>query len=245
MGFWRVMLGLWLALAGAVQAGDAALCLMAARQAAAQTGVPEDVLLGIALTETGTKREGRFDAWPWTVNMEGKGAWFDSRQAALDFVQQAQARGARSFDIGCFQLNHRWHGQHFASPDAMFDPLAGALYAAQFLSQLYAEAGSWEGAAGLYHSRTPALAEKYAGLFTKHRATAQGRVADGPGLDLPMGGPVRLASVSPADMAVSPRVNDYPLLQRGHVGQMGSLVPMALIGRRGTPLAQGGADASL
>lgn len=223
-----VALAVLLALARPMWASDATLCHAAAREAAARTGVPEAVLLAISLTETGTKRDGRFDAWPWTVNMEGKGVWFDSRDEALAYALAEQARGARSFDLGCFQLNHRWHGEAFQqSVEAMFDPVATALYAARFLGDLYAETGSWEKAAGLYHSRTPALAEKYAGLFSKHLRTAEARVG-GP-LDMP-DMPLRLAALTPP--GAEARVNDYPLLQRGHAGQMGSLVPLSLFGRR-------------
>ncbi len=241
-------------LAGAPAPGrEPDLCKAAVREAAARTGVPEDVLLAISLTETGTKRDGRFDVWPWTVNMEGKGAWFASRAEALDFVERSQAAGARSFDVGCFQLNHRWHGQHFASVDAMFDPMTSAMYAAQFLAGLHAETGSWEQAAGLYHSRTPDLAARYAAMFAKHRANAQTRIAGGE-TDAATTGPLRMAAADAllsagAAAAVVERINDYPLLQRGHSGQMGSLVPLGLLTGRGhvldTPGAEALADARL
>lgn len=235
---------MWVAGAMAAPGGEPELCKAAAREAAARTGVPEDVLLAISLTETGTKRNGRFDVWPWTVNMEGKGAWFDTRAEALEFVQRSQDAGARSFDVGCFQLNHRWHGQHFASVDAMFDPLQSALYAAQFLSGLYAETGSWEKAAGFYHSRTPDLAARYAGMFQKHRANAQARIAGGE-TSPEATGPLRLASAGGIEAldAGAARVNDYPLLQRGQTGQMGSLVPLGLLSRRGQALATPNAEA--
>ena len=48
-----------------------------------------------------------------------------------------------------------------ASLDDAFDPTANAAYAARFLSALYTETGSWEAAAGRYHSVTPALGEAY------------------------------------------------------------------------------------
>lgn len=146
-------------------ADPAALCEAAARNAARLTGVPPEVLMALALTESGRHRGGRMRPWPWTVNVEGEGRWFDSRAAAVAHVEARRAAGARSFDIGCFQINHRWHGQAFASPDAMFDPEANALYAARFLAQLAAQSGGWAAAAGAYHSRTPALADRYRRRF--------------------------------------------------------------------------------
>ncbi|WP_112320750.1 transglycosylase SLT domain-containing protein [Oceanibium sediminis] len=145
----------------------ASLCDAAGQAASRATGVPEPVLRAIALTETGRNRGGRLRPWPWTVNMEGKGRWFDARDEAMAWVMGHHARGARSYDIGCFQINYRWHGNAFASIEEMFDPGKNALYAAQFLARLYAETGSWSKAAAAYHSRTPKYADKYRARFDR------------------------------------------------------------------------------
>ncbi len=99
--------------------------------------------------------------------MEGKGAWFANMTEALDFATQNFDRGARSFDIGCFQINYRWHGAAFASIEDMFDPQHNALYAAQFMQELYYELGSWTEAAGAYHSRTPEFSSGYSDRFSR------------------------------------------------------------------------------
>ena len=207
-----------------------ALCYNAIDRAARQMGTPRAVMLAISLTETGKKIGDRVQPWPWTVNMEGEGFWFATRAEALAFVRKRHAAGARSFDVGCFQINYKWHGQHFASIEQMFDPLANAFYAARFLTELHAETGSWTEAAGAYHSRTPEHAERYTAIFERHRA----RIAADPNADIPMipdivaranGHAVALpgAPVRPA----APRVNTYPLLQAGAVTMPGSLVPVA------------------
>ena len=54
------------------------LCLSAAAEAAEATGVPYEVLLAIAVVETG--RDDR--PWPWTVNVAGDGRWFDTKEEA-------------------------------------------------------------------------------------------------------------------------------------------------------------------
>ncbi|MBF9035258.1 transglycosylase SLT domain-containing protein [Rhodobacterales bacterium HKCCE2091] len=182
---------------------DAALCDQAAAQAAAESDVPLQVLLAIARTETA--RNG--GPWPWTVNMEGAGRWFDTRAEAESFAEARHAGGARSFDIGCFQINHRWHGRHFASIRAMFDPLANARYAARFLGQLFGETGSWDAAVGAYHSRTRLHASRYLQVYHRHLANLQ--------VDPP-----------PAPRQVAgPRINGFPLLQAGTSSAPGSLVP--------------------
>ena len=159
-----------------LRADPADLCDLAAQRAATATGVPLSVLRAIALTETGRRHGGAFRPWPWTTHAAGEGRWFDSRAEAEAHVRTLRSQGRRSIDIGCFQVNFRWHGDGFASPEAMFDPDASALYAARFLAGLRDELGDWEAAAGAYHSRTPALAARYTERFRQHLAvTRNGR----------------------------------------------------------------------
>jgi hypothetical protein len=186
-------------------AGDVALqCDVAAEQAARSTGVPAAVLMAIARVETGRTVGGVLAPWPWTVNEGGDGAWFDTADQALSHVKDAMASGGTNIDIGCFQVNLRWHGGAFSSLDDMFDPFRNALYAAQFLQNLFAEFGTWDGAVGAYHSRKSDAAYGYLK-----------KVADV--LDLPSAS----ASV-PNRVAEIARDNRYPLLQGGGGGN-GSL----------------------
>lgn len=156
---------------------SAALCDAAAQRAAARSGVPVSVLRAISLTETGRTTGGRFAPWPWTVNMEGKGKWFASSAEALRYVEAQHARGARSYDLGCFQLNARWHGAAFPNLPTMLDPDRNAEYAARFLSDLYREFGDWSLAAGAYHSRTHSLANAYRARFDRIRSRLTGKPA--------------------------------------------------------------------
>lgn len=222
--------------AAAPARAGATMCDAAAAQAAQATGVPLDVLRAIARTETGRARNGQLEPWPWTVNVEGRGEWFDSAAAALAHARAAQARGAQSFDLGCFQLNHRWHGAAFASLEAMIDPAANALYAARFLRDLHAETGSWNAAAAAYHSRTPVHANRYLARFTRILA----------GLD-PAGTEATAALPAPPRaeparrLPDQPRANLFPLLiaGAGAAASPGSLMPGGA-GAGGTPLFGGG-----
>jgi hypothetical protein len=141
---------------------DGALCEAAARSAAAETGVPLDLLRAIMLVESGQVRGGRRQPWPWAVNVGGRGTWHPDAQAALRMIASVPAESAEHVDIGCFQLNRRWHGQHFVDAAAMLDPMANARHAARFLAMLHDEFGSWPAAAGAYHSRDPVRAAAYA-----------------------------------------------------------------------------------
>lgn len=138
-----------------------ALCEAAAERAAALTGVPVALLRAIALAETGRNRGGRLRPWPWALNIAGRGYWPESRTAASRHLRQTLSQAPGHVDMGCFQINLHWHGGAFASPEAMLDPEANALYAARFLKRLHAETGDWNVAAGLYHSRSPERAAAY------------------------------------------------------------------------------------
>jgi hypothetical protein len=178
-------------LTAAREADTARICIETADAAADRHGVPRAVMRALTRTETGRSRgPGALQPWPWTVNMEGAGHWFDSRAEALAYVTRERARGARSFDIGCFQVNHLWHGKAFASVAAMFEPDVNADYAAQFIRSLYDESGDWTQAAGLYHSRTPSFRDRYAARFA--RILERGE-PDGPAGEAP----TRVAAADP------------------------------------------------
>lgn len=197
-----------------------AMCTLAAEIAASESGVPEPVLAALMLIESGRRRAGVLQPWPWTVNMEGDGHWFDDSDSAKRFVYDHFRQGARSFDVGCFQINYRWHHTAFASIEEMFEPLANARYAAQFLAGLFEELGSWEKAAGAYHSRTPQHAQQYQARFVRQHDAITAITAQRPARPVLAG----LPETEAADL----RGNFYPLLTRGSPGALGSLVPTGL-----------------
>lgn len=182
----------------------AAVCEWAAMTAAAEMGVPLDILGALTLTETGRRRGGIVRPWAWSVNAEGAGSWFDDPAEALAFAQDRIDQGRLNVDIGCFQLNYRWHGENFPSVVEMFDPLENARYAARFVRDLHAETGDWRRAAGAFHSRTPVHANRYLARFDDLRAVlkAQGfqGLADAPETynDFAMAAPVPAEKVARA-----------------------------------------------
>lgn len=188
------------------------LCYDAIAQASRQMNVPTNVMLAISLTETGKKIAGRVSPWPWTVNMEGKGVWFKNRHEALAYVKQHYKRGARSFDVGCFQINYKWHHQHFRSIEDMFDPDINAAYAARFLVELFQETGSWSLAAGHYHSRTPEYANRYRERFNRYLARLS---TDGVAPPVYQGHGSEALRVAEARVQSGPTREYAPLLQLG------------------------------
>ncbi len=197
------------------------LCREAARTASDETGVPYDVLIAIALTETGRAQNGVLEPWPWAMHYDGQGYWFDSQAEAIAMAETALQTGATNIDLGCFQLNIRWHAGAFVSAEDMLSPARNARYAADFLASLYQESGDWTLAAGAYHSRTPENAEVYRARFETILAGLQD------------GGPLPAVSASAvADVPITRRNNRFPLLQTGAPGGIGSLVPLLEAGSR-------------
>lgn len=58
----------------------------------------------------------------------------------------------RSVDVGCMQMNIRWHLQRFERPEDMLDPLANMRAAQLYLEELRRQCGDWECAAGAFHN---------------------------------------------------------------------------------------------
>jgi hypothetical protein len=115
-------------------------------------GIPKGLLLAIGKRESGVADGRSILPWPWAVNQDGAGRYLDSQAAAVAFVREVRARGARSIDVGCFQISLLYHPDAFGSLDQAFDPAINAAYAAHFLASLRASTGSWEAAVAAYHS---------------------------------------------------------------------------------------------
>lgn len=213
-----LLLGLLLAFASRSAAANTSepeisrLCDRAAITAAQAKDVPLDVLRAISRTETGRTSKSGLQPWPWTVNMEGTGRWFATEDEARAYVFKHFKRGARSFDVGCFQINYKWHGAAFRSIEDMFDPDLNAQYAAEFLNDLFQEFGNWSDAAGAFHSRTPEFARGYAARFEAIR----NRLAPDTGI-------ARLQTRAQRDPTIAQA--PQPLLHGGSL-TMGSLVPI-------------------
>ena len=182
---WVVLALAWLpvsaiAAGAAVQAvvepGQGSLCRAAITAAEASHHVPDAFLQAIARVESGRPDPltGTVAPWPWTVNAEGVGSFYASKQEAVAAVRALQARGVQSMDVGCMQVNLMHHPDAFASLEQAFDPAANAAYAATFLVNLFGQTGSWPRAAAAYHSQTPTLGEDY-----QRRVLAEWALPDG------------------------------------------------------------------
>lgn len=139
------------------------MCLAAIAAVEPDSGLPAGLLAAIARVESGRQVRGAANQtpWPWTIDVEGAGAFFASEDEALAAVRAAQRDGSRSIDVGCMQVNLLHHPDAFANLRQAFDPVSNVAYAARLLRSLYAQTGDWKRAAALYHSATPSLGAEY------------------------------------------------------------------------------------
>lgn len=117
-------------------------------RAADRYGIPAGILYAVGLTETGKKGS----LQPNALNIEGKAIFPRTRSEALAAFQSARREGKTLIDLGCMQINHYFHGEHFASPAEMFDPRRNVDYAASFLARLHARHETWTMAVARYHA---------------------------------------------------------------------------------------------
>ena len=164
------------------QANPSTQCRVAISAAERELNLPVGLLQAIARVESGRRNPetGEVGPWPWVINAEGQGRFFPDKQAAIAAVRELQGRGVRIIDVGCMQVNLHHHATAFPSLEDAFDPTINARYAARFLNALYDRSGSWETAAGHYHSQTPERAEGYRARVLAAWTGEQQRTPDPP-----------------------------------------------------------------
>jgi hypothetical protein len=118
--------------------------------------LPAGIMQAISLAESGRWHKAsrsRF-AWPWTVTAHGKGRFYPSKDAAIAAVRKLKADGVKNIDVGCMQVNLKYHPKAFKSLQDAFDPATNARYAANLFAKLRRSTRSITRAVAHYHSTT-------------------------------------------------------------------------------------------
>lgn len=139
------------------------VCALSVARMEEKYGIKDHLLETIASVESGVwDNESRtFISWPWSINVNGKGYRYPSKEEAVAAVKKFQAEGITSIDVGCMQISLKFHGKSFESVEDALDPDTNVEYSAQFLSKLYRKKGSWQKAAMAYHSKVDEYAQVY------------------------------------------------------------------------------------
>ncbi len=143
---------------------DTLVCMEATQKFEKKYHIKKHLLTTIASVETGrwNSSEKQSIAWPWTVNAQGKGLFFDSKAKAVAEVKRLQKAGVKSIDVGCMQINLAYHPDAFKNVEEAFDPYKNVEYGAKYLKNLYeSKDKDWLKAAAAYHSTVPHKAQKY------------------------------------------------------------------------------------
>ena len=120
------------------------------------TDIPKNLLLSIGKSESGRiLKSNKHVIWPWTVNHAGKSLFFDTKNQMQKYVLKYVKIQDYNLDVGCMQINLKWHKNNFKKISDMFAVEPNVSYAASFLLQLKNKHGSWDKAIKHYHSSDP------------------------------------------------------------------------------------------
>ena len=148
------------------------LCSVAIKDVQESHNIKENLLQTIASVESGKyiSSVGRRLPWPWTVHANGKGRYYKTKQEAITAVKELQASGYTNIDVGCMQINLKYHGSSFENLEEAFDPKKNVLYSASFLQKLYKKTNDWKKTAMQYHSKNTRRGINYKNRLEKHYA---------------------------------------------------------------------------
>jgi hypothetical protein len=126
------------------------------------TDLPKGLLTAIGKVESGRLlKNKKYVVWPWTVNHAGKSLFFDTKKQMEKYVLKNVRVKDHNIDVGCMQINLKWHKNYFKKINDMFALEPNISYAASFLIQLKNRHGSWDEAIKNYHSSDPKKNKPY------------------------------------------------------------------------------------
>lgn len=121
-------------------------CLEAAREAERRHGLPEGLLVGIALNESGLHA--------YALSIDGRSFYPDSRAEAARLMRAAGGRAM----AGCVQVHSGVHAR--GGQEWPLDPWHATDWAATYLRQHYETYGDWGLAVVRWHGGTPRMATR-------------------------------------------------------------------------------------
>ncbi len=138
-------------------------CLAEIAKAEQRYHIPARLLVAVGLAESGRRDPAsRMVApWPWTLNAQGTGHFYDSADEAAREAAKLLDRNIGVVDVGCMQVDLFHHPHAFPTLRAAFDPAGNVDFAAQYLRRLYENDRSWPSAVAAYHAGDPAKGADY------------------------------------------------------------------------------------
>ncbi|MBL6080678.1 transglycosylase [Belnapia sp. T18] len=156
-----------------------AACLAAARRAEQVHGLPQGLLVAVALSESGLHAH--------ALSIGGRASFPEDLSTARRLLAQTPAR--QSVMAGCVQVNARVHAR---GSDWPLDPVRATDWAGGLLRRWYTETGTWEEAIRRWHGGSPASSQR---VVCRVRAKLE---VTAPGSTLLRGQPCRKAEAMQA-----------------------------------------------
>ena len=143
-------------------------CYKIATKVEKEFKIPNKLLSSISITETGVTKNGIYQPWPWSLNVKGESMFFDSSKEMMIFLNKAISNKQSNIDIGCMQINYKYHRKMFKNLKNMINPEENIYYAGKFLKELFLKHKSWKKAIARYHSSNPTRMKVYLEKVLRH-----------------------------------------------------------------------------
>ena len=111
--------------------------------------IPEGLLLAIALTESGSHGH----PYPYAMNIGGRPYLAPNNETMANVINRYMSAGQNSIDVGCMQINIKYHARRFSSPYDLLDSATNVDYGARYLTELAVASNSWQDAVMTYHNK--------------------------------------------------------------------------------------------
>lgn len=133
-------------------------CAQLIANAETRRQIPRGLLMAIAITESGHDDSPN----PYAMNIAGKSHHASGFQEMSNIIASNWRRGVTSIDVGCMQINLKYHGDKFQNLTDLLDSPTNVEYGASYLIKLATERGSWrEGVMDYHNKRNPARRNWY------------------------------------------------------------------------------------
>lgn len=124
-------------------------CPQLIANAEARRQIPHGLLMAIAITESGLDGTPN----PFAMNIAGRSYHASGTREMASIIASNQKRGITSIDVGCMQINLKYHAENFRSYTELLDSATNVEYGASYLIKLAAEQGSWREGVMDYHNK--------------------------------------------------------------------------------------------
>lgn len=115
--------------------------------------------MAVAVTESGLNGSPN----PYAMNIAGRAYHAKSVNDMANVIASNWARGVRSIDVGCMQVNLMYHGDKFNQLTDLLHSPTNVEYGASYLIQLATSRGSWREGVMDYHNKTSAARRRWYG----------------------------------------------------------------------------------